>query len=104
MEIPAQTLVCRGFWDSQKKVVAQQFLPTQVMFVRLAPREIYDWYEELLESQQGETLIAADGVHPNSYCYSFWARNLGRKLSEAWNNATITNPQLPLDIDRRVVS
>lgn len=73
-----------GIWESQKKLVADNFPSRRVLYVGLSPSEIYDWYQT--SGHEHKTLIAADGVHPNARCYAFWATNLGNKLVAAMSN------------------
>jgi lysophospholipase L1-like esterase len=73
-----------GIWESQKKLVADKFPSRRVLYLGLSPSEIYDWYQA--SEHEHETLIAADGVHPNARCYAFWATNLGNKLMAAMSN------------------
>jgi lysophospholipase L1-like esterase len=73
-----------GIWESQKKLVADKFPSRRVLYLGLSPSEIYDWYQA--SEHEHETLIAADGVHPNARCYAFWATNLGNKLMAAMSS------------------
>lgn len=68
-----------GFWDSQKKLVADRFPSKQVQYVGLTPNEILRWYQS--SENHGQALIADDGVHPNAACYAFWASSLGEKIA-----------------------
>jgi len=78
-----------GFWDSQKKLVADLFPSRDVMYFFVTPGEVFDWYkviEEEADAQEGgDSLIAADGIHPNAKCYAMWASSLGKKLLAAVN-------------------
>merc|ERR1711990_389357 len=78
-----------GFWDSQKKLVADLFPSRDVMYFFVTPGEVFDWYkviEEEADAQEGgDSLIAADGIHPNAKCYAMWANSLGKKLLAAVN-------------------
>jgi lysophospholipase L1-like esterase len=70
-----------GFWDSQKKMVADA-LPSEIMYFEIDPAEIFDWHEfEDGKDRHGSTLIAADGVHPNAKCYRLWANSLGTRIA-----------------------
>ena len=98
-----------GFFDSQKKFVADCFPSEGVFYVGLSPREVGRWYDDgkpehedrfdvqvtindLLEDiesfdearesnhQNSVSLIAADGVHPNARCYTKWASAIGEEL------------------------
>jgi lysophospholipase L1-like esterase len=75
-----------GFWDSQKKLVADRYRSDNVLYVGLRPSEILEWYQKSISNDELETastregLIAADGIHPNAKCYSLWAKFLGAKL------------------------
>ena len=70
-----------GFWDSQKKLVAA-VCPSEIYYFELKPSEVFDWFEfeAKKKGHHESSLIAADGVHPNSKCYSSWAKNLGIKI------------------------
>lgn len=75
-----------GFWDSQKKLVADQSWSDSVLYIGLRPSEIYDWYKTIQVEQKDkdvvkEGLIAADGVHPNARCYALWGKFLGEQLA-----------------------
>jgi lysophospholipase L1-like esterase len=81
-----------GFWDSQKKLVANKFPAGEVSYVGLDPDEVYDWYMSdpskygVPSDLDGDgikdtTLISRDGVHPNARCYAFWGASLANKLS-----------------------
>jgi len=98
-----------GFFDSQKKFVADAFPSKGVYFMGVSPREVSQWYhddegerEDIFDVQATVTsllediekfheganqyqynttsLIAADGVHPNARCYTKWANTLGEDL------------------------
>jgi hypothetical protein len=80
-----------GFWDSQKKLVADRFPKNDVLYLGVSPEEIYGWYmtdttqygvpADLDENgEEDMTLISADGVHPNARCYAHWAASLGNRL------------------------
>jgi lysophospholipase L1-like esterase len=71
-----------GFWDSQKKLVADRYPSHNVLYLGLRPTQIYDWYHKKYGSndKDDEGLIAADGVHPNAKCYASWARVLAEYL------------------------
>jgi lysophospholipase L1-like esterase len=64
-----------GFFDSQKKLVADCFPSKDVMYLGLSAREIADWYHD-----ESKSLIAADGVHPNKRCYALWAEFMAKGL------------------------
>lgn len=94
-----------GFWDSQKRLVADRYPSPNVLYVGLRPNEIMQWYRQSKDDDEqykngggdGDTsgilirtdrvkdqeLIAADGIHPNARCYSLWAKSLGDKIVEA---------------------
>lgn len=76
-----------GYWDSQKKLVADVHPNPNVLYLGLNPKEIYDWYRDGRkgDSRVGRdaSLIAVDGVHPNRRCYSRWAENMGEQLCDA---------------------
>jgi lysophospholipase L1-like esterase len=81
-----------GFWDSQKKLVADRFPSQDVLYLGLSPGEIFDWYHNkdlTVDKDEDEdlVLIAADGVHPNANCYALWANSLGNKLVRAINSS-----------------
>lgn len=69
-----------GFWDSQKKWVSD--LSKDVMYVGLTTREIMSWYQDG-DDDEGNTLISADGVHPNKRCYAHWALTIGEKYCDS---------------------
>lgn len=74
-----------GFWDSQKKLVADSFSSSNVMYQGLSALDVLEWYKSdqdgddetgWFESAEDTSLIAADGVHPNARCYACWATTL----------------------------
>jgi lysophospholipase L1-like esterase len=71
-----------GFWESQKKVVVDAFPSEDVMYVPLSGAELHSWYHRSDEDDDKEeaprSLTAADGVHPNTKCYSKWASSVAR--------------------------
>jgi lysophospholipase L1-like esterase len=70
-----------GFWDSQKKLVADTFPSRDVMYLWSGPGEVFDWYHvHEDDAEDDNSLIAADGIHPNAKCYAMWANSLGNKL------------------------
>ncbi|CAB9525756.1 expressed unknown protein [Seminavis robusta] len=76
-----------GFWDSQKKCVADSFDSIGVQYIGLSPREVGNWYKVSHEPHDNKpsppravTLLAQDGVHPNARCYTNWAQAIGRKV------------------------
>ena len=83
-----------GFWDSQKKLVADLFPSENVVYMGVGPREVFEWYS-LTKRKKGSrddpsdtpideedfSLISADGVHPNARFYALWASSLGKKLA-----------------------
>ncbi len=85
-----------GFWDSQKKLVADRYPSDNVVYLGLRPSEIYDWYKNVEDddyekkwlmqqsvvptSSHEDGLIAADGIHPSAKCYTLWAKFLGDQL------------------------
>ena len=71
-----------GFWESQKKVVVDNFPSSDVMFVDLSRREIEEWYRSSNEEGGTKSLMAADGVHPNAKCYAKWAESVARRVHE----------------------
>jgi lysophospholipase L1-like esterase len=80
-----------GFWDSQKKLVADIFPSRDVLYLGVRPVEIFEWYQfeesKEAEREKGDnSLIAADGIHPNAKCYTLWANSLGNKLVAAMNS------------------
>jgi lysophospholipase L1-like esterase len=64
-----------GFFDSQKKLVADCFPSKDVMYLGLSASEIAYWYHD-----ESKSLIAADGVHPNKRCYALWAEFMAKGL------------------------
>jgi lysophospholipase L1-like esterase len=64
-----------GFFDSQKKLVADCFPSKDVMYLGISASEIADWYHD-----EHTSLIAADGVHPNKRCYALWAEFMAKGL------------------------
>lgn len=66
-----------GFWDSQKKLVADQFPSDDVMYAGVSAADVRDWYAK------EDTLISADGVHPNRQCYALWAKTVVDKFCDA---------------------
>ena len=79
-----------GFWDSQKKLVADLFPSSDVLYLGVSPAEIFEWYqfedaEHTQRVKEETSLIAADGIHPNAKCYALWANSLGKKLIAAVN-------------------
>jgi len=74
-----------GFWDSQKKLAADRFGPNNnVLYLGLSPSEIFDWYDAReRDGDKSSSLLASDGVHPNAYCYEYYARSIGNKLVTA---------------------
>lgn len=94
-----------GFWDSQKKLVAEQYPSDKVLYVGLPPGQVYDWYQNLQEERvklkpdlkedstgnmapTEEGLIAPDGVHPSAKCYALWAQFLGKRLVASCEEST----------------
>jgi lysophospholipase L1-like esterase len=83
-----------GFWDWQKKLVADSFNSKAVQYIGLSPREVSCWYHGTYAgaSQQGlkgtVTLIARDGVHPNVRCYTNWAEAIGKKLLRVFQKSS----------------
>jgi lysophospholipase L1-like esterase len=82
-----------GFWDSQKKLVADSFNSKGVQYIGLSPREVSRWYHSTYEgaSQQSSgtvTLIARDGVHPNARCYTNWAEAIGKKVLRVFQKSS----------------
>jgi lysophospholipase L1-like esterase len=104
-----------GFWDSQKKLVADA-LPSEIIYFEMNPSEIFDWHTfEDGKDHNASTLISVDGVHPNAKvryiilffvntytihlaltiffvkkCYGLWANSLGKKIVETVNHPTAT--------------
>ncbi len=78
-----------GFWDSQKKMVADNS-PSNVIYVGLTAREILNWYDrshgDEAEDATVTALIANDGVHPNSRCYGKWASSVANKFCDKIQN------------------
>ena len=71
-----------GFWDSQKKLVADRS-PSNVIHLELSAREIVGWYDNDDEDMsESNILIAPDGIHPNTRCYSKWAKSMGDKFCD----------------------
>jgi len=91
-----------GSWDSQKKILAQQY-DGSVLYMLLNPMEIFDWYQEMERTQEDKaprfynmegtndqvspspkkevvSLISADGIHPSAKCYEFWAQSVAKNL------------------------
>jgi lysophospholipase L1-like esterase len=64
-----------GFFDSQKKLVADNFPSKDVMYLGLKVRDIGDWYQD-----ESKSLLASDGVHPNKRCYARWANAMANGL------------------------
>jgi lysophospholipase L1-like esterase len=64
-----------GFFDSQKKLVADCFPSKDVMYLGISASDIADWYHD-----ESKSLIAADGVHPNKRCYALWAELMAKGL------------------------
>jgi lysophospholipase L1-like esterase len=64
-----------GFFDSQKKLVADCFPSKDVMYLGISASDIADWYHD-----EHKSLIAADGVHPNKRCYALWAEFMAKGL------------------------
>jgi lysophospholipase L1-like esterase len=64
-----------GFFDSQKKLVADCFPSKDVMYLGISASDIADWYHD-----ESKSLIAADGVHPNKRCYALWAEFMAKGL------------------------
>ena len=89
-----------GFWDSQKKLAANQYPSENVIYLGLQQSDLYDWYKNVEDDEDRETLvrnqvlvsptfgedglIAADGIHPNAKCYGLWAKSLGKQLVETY--------------------
>lgn len=74
-----------GFWDSQKKLVADNS-SSDVIYIGLTAREILTWYgrgdgEEEFDLRT-TALIASDGVHPNRRCYTKWALSIANQLCD----------------------
>ena len=82
-----------GFWESQKKVVVENFPSDDVMYVDLSSTEVDEWYRSINRERKGEkesmawnqdsdglSLIAADGVHPSASCYRKWAETVARRV------------------------
>jgi len=75
-----------GFWDSQKKLVADRS-PSNVMHLGLSAKEIVGWYDHDDDDDddhevESNILIALDGIHPNERCYSKWAKSMGNKFCD----------------------
>jgi lysophospholipase L1-like esterase len=64
-----------GFFDSQKKLVADCFPSKDVMYSGLSAGDISDWYKT-----ESMPLIAVDGVHPTKRCYALWAAAMATDL------------------------
>lgn len=64
-----------GFFDYQKKLVADCFPSKDVMYLGISAGDIADWYHD-----ESKSLIAADGVHPNKRCYALWADFMAKGL------------------------
>ena len=94
-----------GFWDYQKKLVANEYPSENVIYMGLGTSDIYEWYKNVDDNEDMEVspidpllvpppvgedgLIAADGIHPNANCYRLWARSLGKQLVETyWGGLT----------------
>jgi len=69
-----------GFWDGQKRVVADQC--PGVLHVDLTVAEVNKWYKEEKKGHEGVSLISADGIHPNAKCYAKWATLVGNKMAD----------------------
>lgn len=85
-----------GFWDAQKLHVAGRC--PGAMHVDLKFQDVCNWYAA--ESGYGEeqpTLLAIDGIHPNSMCYSKWgsfvANAIADKVEEKQQRRTTTQPR-----------
>jgi hypothetical protein len=66
-----------GFWDSQKIRAAEKM--SGVYYVDLKTHDVFRWYREESHGcgRESPTLLAADGIHPNSKCYEKWAKFVG---------------------------
>jgi lysophospholipase L1-like esterase len=80
-----------GFWDSQKRLVADRFPDSQVQYIGVSSHDVEEWQrsgtleygvetELAANGQPDMSLISADGVHPNTRCYAHWAATLAKKF------------------------
>lgn len=71
-----------GFWEKQKKLVANRC--SGAMHVDIKFKDVYDWYRAESNFDEGEpTLLAADGIHPNTKLYSRWAAFVANKIVDS---------------------
>lgn len=80
-----------SLWDWQKKRVADS-LSSSVMYLHVTGKEIGKWYKTFGTHERGSssnTLISADGVHPNSRGYAQWGKCMANKFCSQLETSSV---------------
>jgi hypothetical protein len=69
-----------------------------VYYVDLKARDVFRWYREESHGcgRESPTLLAADGIHPNSKCYEKWAKFVGNTFIDRHVFAKVETPSFDL--------